>query len=187
MSVAQTPADTLTAGTWAADTAHSSIGFQVRHMAVGKVKGSFTLKEATLTVPASGITGASVVASIDPSSIDTKNTDRDAHLKSADFLDVATYDTFSFASTAVTGFDGEDFSLVGDLTLHGQTRSVTLKAEFLGETVDAYGKTRSGFSASGSILRQDYGVTIDMAWGAGNKVVGDKIDIDIDIEFVHAG
>lgn len=177
----------LSAGTWTGDLVHSDITFSVRHMAVGKVKGTFALNSATLTVPASGIEGASVVAEIDATSLNTKNADRDAHLRSGDFLETDAHAAITFVSTAVRDFDGETFTLVGDLTLHGVTKPVELAAEFLGETVDAYGHTRTGFSAATSLNRRDYGVTIDLAWGAGNKVVGDKIEIVIELEFVHAG
>ena len=173
----------LSAGTWTGDLVHNDITIRVRHMAVGKVKGTFELASAELVVPESGITDATVTAVIDATSVNTKNADRDAHVKSGDFLDVETYPTISFASTAVEGFDGESFTLVGDLTLHGVTRSVSLDAEFLGETVDAYGATRTGFSAHTTIDRNDFGVTIDLAWGAGNKVVGNKIEIAIELEF----
>ena len=178
-------ATVLTAGSWNADVVHSDVSISVRHMAVGKVKGTFALTSATLTVPETGIEGASVVAEIDAASLNTKNADRDAHIRSGDFLDVEIYPTISFVSTAVEGFDGESFTLVGDLTLHGVTKTVSLPTEFLGETVDAYGLTRTGFSSSVTINRKDFGIVIDTAFGAGNKVVGDKIEISIDLEFVH--
>ena len=172
----------LSAGTWAGDAVHSDIALRVRHMAVGKVKGTFELTSAELVVPESGISGASVTAVIDATSVNTKNADRDAHVRSGDFLDTDTHATITFASTAVEDFDGENFKLVGDLTLHGVTKSVVLDAEFAGETIDAYGATRTGFTAHTTINRNDFGVTIDLAWGAGNKVVGDKIEIAIEIE-----
>lgn len=173
----------LSAGTWTGDAVHSDIAIRVRHMAVGKVKGTFELASAELVVPESGIPGATVTAVIDATSVNTKNSDRDAHVKSADFLDVENFPTITFVSTSVEDFDGENFKLVGDLTLHGVTKSVVLDAEFAGETVDAYGATRSGFTAHTTINRGDFGVTIDLAWGAGNKVVGEKIEIAIELEF----
>lgn len=173
----------LSAGTWTGDAVHSDVAIRVRHMAVGKVKGTFELASAELVVPESGIAGASVTAVIDAASVNTKNADRDAHVRSGDFLDTETYPTISFTSTAVEGFDGEEFKLVGDLTLHGVTKPVVLDVEFAGETVDAYGATRSGFTATTSINRNEFGVTIDLAWGAGNKVVGDKIEISLELEF----
>ena len=176
---------TLSPGTWTGDAVHSDIALRVRHMAVGKVKGTFELTSAELVVPESGIADASVTAVIDATSVNTKNADRDAHVRSGDFLDTETYPTITFASTAVENFDGENFTLVGDLTLHGVTRSVALDTEFAGETVDAYGATRTGFTAHTTIDRNDFGVTIDLAWGAGNKVVGNKIEIALELEFTR--
>jgi polyisoprenoid-binding protein YceI len=173
----------LSAGTWTGDAVHSDIAFRVRHMAVGKVKGTFELASAELVVPESGIADATVTAVIDATSVNTKNADRDAHVRSGDFLDVETHPTITFRSTAVEDFDGEDFKLVGELTLHGVTRTVVLDAEFAGETVDAYGATRSGFTAHTALNRGDFGITIDLAWGAGNKVVGEKIEIALELEF----
>ncbi|MEP6981858.1 MAG: YceI family protein [Nakamurella sp.] len=184
MTTASTTALTvLSAGTWTGDAVHSDVAIRVRHMAVGKVKGTFELASAELVVPESGIAGATVTAVIDATTVNTKNADRDAHVRSGDFLDVQTHPTITFVSTSVEDFDGEDFKLVGDLTLHGVTRSVVLDAEFAGETVDAYGATRSGFTAHTSVNRSEFGVTIDLAWGAGNKVVGEKIEIAIELEF----
>lgn len=183
MTTSSTALAALSAGTWTGDVVHHDITIRVRHMAVGKVKGTFALTSAELVVPESGITGASVTAVIDAASVNTKNADRDAHVRSGDFLDTETYPTITFTSTGVEDFDGENFKLVGDLTLHGVTKSVVLDAEFAGETVDAYGATRSGFSAHTTINRNDFGVTIDLAWGAGNKVVGDKVEIALELEF----
>ncbi len=184
MTTAQTTE--LSTGTWNADTVHSDIGIRVRHMAVGKVRGTFDLASATLTVPEEGISGASVVAEIDAASLNTKNKQRDGHIRSGDFLEVEVHPVMTFVSTEVRDFDGETFTLVGDLTLHGVTQSIQLETEFLGETVDAYGNTRSGFSASTEINRKDFGISIDLAWGAGNKVVGDKVEITFELEFVRA-
>src|SRR4051812_12637151 len=107
---------TLSAGTWTGDAVHSDIAIRVRHMAVGKVKGTFELTSAELVVPESGITDATVTAVIDATSVNTKNADRDAHVRSGDFLDTETHSTITFVSTAVEDFDGENFKLVGDLT-----------------------------------------------------------------------
>jgi polyisoprenoid-binding protein YceI len=175
---------TITAGTWAADPVHSDVSFKVRHMAVGKAKGSFDLASATLVVNEDGIAGASVTAEIDATSVDTKNDQRDGHVKSPDFLDIENHPTLTFVSTGVKSVDGEEFVLAGDLTIRGTTQPVELAVEFLGETVDAYGSTRAGFSASTSISRKSYGVSFEAAFGAGNAVVADKVEIDLELEFV---
>src|SRR6478609_9192394 len=127
----------LTAGTWSADAVHSDVSFKVRHMAVGKAKGTFALKSATLVVDENG--AHSVSAEIDAASVDTKQEQRDAHVRSADFLDVENHPTLTFASKSVKDIDGEEFVLDGTLTIRGTTQPVELAVEFLGETVDAYG------------------------------------------------
>ena len=173
---------TLTAGTWAADAVHSDVSFKVRHMAVGKAKGTFDLKSATLVVDENG--AHSVTAEIDAASVDTKQEQRDAHVRSADFLDVENHPVLTFVSTGLKSQDGDDFVLNGDLTIRGTTQPVELAVEFLGETVDAYGGTRAGFSAKTSISRKSYGVSFEAAFGAGNAVVADKVEIDLELEFV---
>lgn len=174
----------LTAGTWAADTVHSDVSFKVRHMAVGKAKGSFALESATLTVGEGGTIDAAVTAVIDATSVDTKNEQRDGHVKSPDFLDIANHPTLTFVSTGVKDIDGDEFVLTGDLTIRSTTQPVELAVEFLGETVDAFGGTRAGFSAKTSISRKSYGVSFEAAFGAGNAVVADKVEIDLELEFV---
>ena len=175
-------APVVTAGTWPADAVHSDVSFKVRHMAVGKAKGTFALKSATLVVDENG--AHSVTAEIDAASVDTKQEQRDAHVRSADFLDVENHPVLTFASTGIKSQDGDDFVLNGDLTIRGTTQPVELAVEFLGETVDAYGGTRAGFSAKTSISRKSYGVSFEAAFGAGNAVVADKVEIDLELEFV---
>ena len=175
-------APVVTAGTWVADAVHSDVSFKVRHMAVGKAKGTFALKSATLVVDENG--AQSVTAEIDAAIVDTKQEQRDAHVRSADFLDVENHPVLTFVSTGIKSQDGDDFVLNGDLTIRGTTQPVELAVEFLGETVDAYGGTRAGFSAKTSISRKSYGVSFEAAFGAGNAVVADKVEIDLELEFV---
>jgi polyisoprenoid-binding protein YceI len=175
---------TLTAGTWTVDAVHSDVSFKVRHMAVGKAKGTFALQSATLVVGDNGLADATVTAVIDAASVDTKQDQRNEHVKSADFLDVENHPTLTFVSTAVRDFDGEEFVLVGDLTIRGTTQQVELAVEYLGETVDAYGSTRAGFSATTSISRKSFGVSFEAAFGAGNAVVADKVELALELEFV---
>lgn len=177
-----TPTNTLT-GTWTGDAVHSDISFKVRHMAVGKAKGTFALESATLTVPEAGLAEASVTAVIDAASVDTKQEQRNEHVKSPDFLHVEEHPTLNFVSTGVKDLDGEEFTLVGDLTIRGTTKEVELATEFLGATTDAYGFERVGFSATTSISRKDFGVSFNAAFGAGNAVVADKVEISLELEF----
>jgi polyisoprenoid-binding protein YceI len=175
---------TLSGGTWTADAIHSDVSFKVRHMAVGKAKGTFALQSATLVVGDNGLADATVTAVIDAASVETKQEQRNEHVKSPDFLDVANHPTLTFVSSSVRDFDGEEFVLVGDLTIRGTSQQVELAVEYLGETVDAYGSTRAGFSATTSISRKAYGVSFEAAFGAGNAVVADKVEIALELEFV---
>ncbi|MEV4015729.1 YceI family protein [Nonomuraea angiospora] len=175
---------TLAAGVWVGDPVHSDISFKVRHMGVGKVRGTFALASAALSV---GEGGGRVTALIDPASVRTGNEQRDQHIRSADFLDVEKYPQIEFTSTEVRGFDGETFILVGELTLHGVTRTVEMEAEFLGVVDDPSSAERTGFSATTTISRAAFGVDIQLGFGAGNVVVADTIEIAIEIEFTSTG
>jgi polyisoprenoid-binding protein YceI len=178
-----TASTTTLTGTWTVDVVHSDVSFKVRHMAVGKAKGTFALESATLTVPEAGLAEASVTAVIDAASVDTKQEQRDAHVKSPDFLHVEQHPTLNFVSTGVKDFDGDEFTLVGNLTIRGITKQVELATEFLGVTTDAYGFERVGFSATTSISRKEFGVSFNAAFGAGNSVVADKVEIALELEF----
>lgn len=176
-------AQELQAGTWKIDTAHSVVGFSVRHMMVSKVRGRFEKFDATLTVPEDPAQ-ASVEATIDASSINTDNGDRDNHIRSADFFNVEEHPEFTFRSTGAVA-KGEDFVLQGELTIKGNTRPVEIALEFNGSTIDPYGLNRAGFTASTQISRKEFGVDIEMPMDGGGVVVGDKITIDIDAEFTR--
>lgn len=173
----------LKAGTWKIDPTHSVVGFSVRHMMVSKVRGRFETFDATLTVPEDPAQ-ASVEATIDAGSINTDNSDRDNHIRSADFFDVEKYPQFTFRSTGAEA-KGEDFVLKGELTIKGNTRPVELALEFNGSTIDPYGLNRAGFTASTQISRKEFGVDIEMPMDGGGVVVGDRITIDIDAEFTR--
>ncbi|MEJ3657823.1 YceI family protein [Actinomycetes bacterium KLBMP 9759] len=170
------------AGTWDIDPVHSDVSFTVRHMMVSKVRGRFGTFSGTI-VTGEDITGSEVSAEIDATSITTGSDQRDNHIRSADFFEVETHPTWTFRSTGVRE-DGGDLLLDGDLTIKGVTRPVTLELEVNGFGPDAFGGTRAGFSASTSINRNDYGVDIAMPLDGGGVVVGDKIQIDLEIEGV---
>jgi polyisoprenoid-binding protein YceI len=171
-----------TAGTWDIDPVHSEVSFSVRHMMVSKVRGRFGSFTGQI-VTGEDVTGSSVSATIDATSIDTNNEQRDNHIRSADFFDVANHPTWSFASSAVRVDDGE-LRVDGELTIKGVTRPVTLSLEVEGFGPDAYGGTRAGFSASTTINRADFGVDISMPLDGGGVVVGDKVTINLEIEAV---
>ena len=171
-----------TAGTWDIDPVHSDVSFSVRHMMVSKVRGRFGEFSGQI-VTGEDITGSSVQATIDATSIDTNNEQRDNHIRSADFFDVANHPTWTFASHAVRVDDG-DLLLDGELTIKGVTRPVTLTLQAEGFGPDAFGGTRAGFSASTTINRADFGVDISMPLDGGGVVVGDKVTINLEIEAV---
>jgi polyisoprenoid-binding protein YceI len=169
-------------GTWDIDASHSTVGFSVRHMMVSKVRGYFT-KFSGEIVTAEDPARSSVTATIDMDSIDTRQEQRDAHIRSADFFDVGNHTVMTFRSTEVRT-DGADWTVVGDLTIKGIARPVELALEVNGFGPDAYGGTRAGFSARTEISRKQFGVDIDMPMDGGGVVVGDKISIELEIEAV---
>ncbi|WP_172650005.1 YceI family protein [Rhodococcus opacus] len=169
----------LTAGTWAIDTVHSTVGFSVRHLMVSKVRGTFNDFTGAITVAEDGT--AAVTAEIQVASIDTKNTDRDTHIKSADFFDAEQYPTATFTSTAVRA-KGDDYVVDGEFTLHGVTRPVELALEFNGVNPGMGNGPVAGFEATTVLNRKDFGITIDMPLEGGGAVVGDKITITLEIE-----
>ena len=170
------------AGTWDIDAAHSTVGFSVRHMMVSKVRGYFREFSGEL-VTAEDPAQSAVTATIDLGSIDTRQDQRDAHIRSADFFDVESYPQMSFRSTAVRT-QGPDWFVDGELTLKGHTRPVTLTLELNGFGPDAYGGYRAGFSAKTEINRNDFGVDIKMPMDGGGVVVSDKISVELEIEAV---
>jgi polyisoprenoid-binding protein YceI len=170
------------AGTWDIDAAHSTVGFSVRHMMVSKVRGYFRTFSGVL-VTAEDPTASSVEATIDMDSIDTRQEQRDAHIRSADFFDVGNHTVMTFRSTSVRT-DGADWTVVGDLTIKGITKPVELELELNGFGPDAYGGFRAGFSAKTEISRKAFGVDIDMPMDGGGVVVGDKVTVELEIEAV---
>ncbi len=175
-----TASSTLAPGTWAIEPAHSDIGFTVRHLGLSKVRGRFN------TFSGSAVIGAdpaqsSVEATIDLASIDTNNADRDNHLRSTDFFNVDAHPTMTFRSTSVS-----DTSLDGELTINGVTKPITLDLELGGVAVDAYETTRAGFSATGQILRSDFGIDFNAPLGVDGMLIADKVAIELEVQLVPA-
>ena len=170
------------AGTWTIDPVHSEVGFSARHMMVSKVRGKFTTFEGQVVTGAEPLQ-SSVTATIDLTTIDTGNPDRDNHIRSADFFDVDQHKTMTYRSTGVRS-EGDDLFLDGELTLKGVTKPVPLRLELGGFGPDAYGGTRAGFTATGQISRSDFGVNFNAVMETGGVVVSDKIDIQLEIELV---
>jgi polyisoprenoid-binding protein YceI len=175
----------MTTETWNIDASHSSIHFSIRHLVIAKVRGQFTKWSGAFTVDGTDFTTAQVSATIDSASIETGVADRDKHLKSADFFDVATFPEITFKSTRVEGNGKEHWKLIGDLTIHGVTREITLQVEHSGGAKDPWGNQRLGFAAKTSIERKEFGLTWNQVLEAGGVMVGDRVDIEIDLEAVH--
>jgi polyisoprenoid-binding protein YceI len=172
------------AATWNIDPVHSEVGFSVRHMMVSKVRGRFTSFSGQL-VTADDPLQSSVTAEIDLSSINTGQEQRDEHIRSADFFEVETYPTMTYKSTGVRIEDGE-YVLDGDLTLKGVTKNVPLRLELQGFGPDAYGGYRAGFTATGEINRSEFNIAFNAPLQNGGVVVGDKIQLQLEIEAVKA-
>ena len=172
----------LTAGTWTIDASHSEVGFVVRHMMVSKVKGRFSKVEGTITV-AEDVLDSSVEATVFAASIDTRDENRDNHLRSADFFDAEVHPQWTFKSTGVRA-NGSDFVLDGDLTLKGVTRPVSFELEFNGAAANpmANGNPTAGFSAETEISRKDFGLEWNVALETGGVLVGDKVKLVLEIE-----
>jgi polyisoprenoid-binding protein YceI len=171
------------AGTWDIDPTHSTVGFSVRHMMVSKVRGYFRDFKGEI-VTAENPADSVVEASIELGSIDTRQEQRDAHIRSADFFDVENHPTMTFRSTGVRFEDNRDWLVDGELTIKGITKPVVLELELNGFGPDAFGGTRAGFSARTEISRSQFGVDIQMPMDGGGVVVGDKITVELEIEAV---
>jgi polyisoprenoid-binding protein YceI len=180
-SSSATAAAPLPTGTWKVDPVHSSVEFHVKHLGIATVKGQFKVFEGTLEIDDSG---ARANGTVDVASVDTREPQRDDHLRSADFFEVERFPQIAFQSTAIRPLDDEEFEIDADLTIHGVTRSVTLKAVFEGSETDLQGNARVGVSAAAQINRSDFGMKFNAALGSGNVVVSDKVKILVEVSAV---
>lgn len=171
--------------TWNIDTSHSSISFSVRHMVIAKVRGAFDRFEGSIELDEANPAASKVAVRIDASSIDTREPKRDAHLRSADFFDVEKYPELTFESTKVEKV-GDDYRVTGALTIHGVTKEVELGVEALGTGKDPWGNDRVAFSATTSVNRKDFGLSWNQALETGGVLVGEKIEIALDVQAVKA-
>jgi polyisoprenoid-binding protein YceI len=171
-------------GTWDIDPSHSEVSFTVRHLMVSKVRGRFTRFSGSF-VTAENPHDSTVEATIDLASIDTNAPDRDDHIRSADFFDVEQHPTMTYRSTGVRA-EGDHWVLDGELSLHGVTKEVPLVLELHGFLPQSpFGDTRVGFSASGEITRDDFGITFNIPMDGGGVVVGNKIQIALEVEAIR--
>jgi polyisoprenoid-binding protein YceI len=172
--------------TYQIDTAHSSAQFKVRHMMIANVKGEFDKVSGTVTFDPSDPSASSVEASIEVATISTRDEQRDAHLKSPDFLDVEKYPAITFKSKSVTAAGADSFKVVGDLTIHGVSKEVKLDVEELTEEAkDPWGNLRRGATAKARINRKDFGMSFNVALEAGGFLVGEEVDLTIDVELIR--
>jgi polyisoprenoid-binding protein YceI len=168
---------------WDFDFTHSNVDFSVRHLLVSKVRGRFNKWSGTLQYDEKDPTRSSVEVTIDAASVDTSEPQRDTHLRSADFFDVAEFPQLTFKSTRVEAIDEERLRVTGDLTIHGITRPTVLDVEIGGSLVkDPWGKHRAGFTATTTIDRKEFGITFNQALDHGGVALGEKVAISIDVE-----
>lgn len=172
--------------TWTIDPAHSSVEFAVRHLMITTVRGRFTGVTGTLVTDDRDPAKSAVDVVIDAATIDTREPQRDAHLRSADFFDVGQFPTLTFRSTGIDGTPGDSFRLAGDLTIHGVTRPVVLDVQSEGRVKDAWGGLRAGFTATTKIRRSEFGLTWNQLLEAGGVTVSDDVRISLDIQLVSA-
>jgi polyisoprenoid-binding protein YceI len=184
--LAPTPGSSVRGSSWKIDPAHSHVEFSVRHLMISTVKGAFGDVRGTVWIDDSNATTALVDITIQVASIDTRQEQRDAHLRSADFFDVARFPTITFRSRSVEGDHREsEFRLVGDLTIRDVTREVVLAVSSEGRLIDPWGAERAGFSAQGKIDRTDFGLTWNQALEAGGVVVGNEVKISVEVELLR--
>jgi polyisoprenoid-binding protein YceI len=173
----------LSAGAWTADPAHTTVGFVVRHLGLSKVRGRFDGVSAQLVV-GDDLASSSVTAEIQMGTVKTGNPDRDAHLASSDFFNAELNPTMTFRSTSISG-EGEEYSMVGDLTINGITQQVELDVEFFGTSVfPGDQSTRAGFSATGTLSRKDFGITFNAPVGADKVMISDKVALELDVQLI---
>jgi polyisoprenoid-binding protein YceI len=187
MSTLATPNASTATSLWKIDPVHSNAQFKVKHMMISNVKGEFTAVNGTLRLNDNDSTRSHVEASIDASSINTRDPQRDAHLKSPDFFNVEQFPTLTFKSTRISKKGDDRYSVEGELTIHGVTRNVVLEAEDVSAPAkDPWGNTRIGLSATARINRKDFGLTWNSTLETGGLLVGDEVAITLDVQFIKS-
>jgi polyisoprenoid-binding protein YceI len=171
--------------TWAIDPVHSVPEFSVKHMVISTVKGRFTKVEGAIMLDEANPANSSVKATIDVTTIDTGEAQRDTHLRSADFFDVEKFPTIAFTSSKVERKSDDEYKVTGDLTIRAVTRPVVLDVEYEGQIKDAYGKQRAAFTATTQIDRKDFGLNWNMALEAGGFIVSNNVKVTLHIAAVR--
>jgi polyisoprenoid-binding protein YceI len=171
--------------TWVIDAAHSAGEFAIKHLMVATVRGHFKIIEGTIVINETDHTASSVSATIDATSINTREEKRDAHLRSGDFFEAEKYPTITFQSTRVQKVNNENWKVFGNLTFHGETKEVEMDVEEGGEIKDPYGKQRRGFTGETTINRSEWGVAFNAALETGGFMLSDKVKITLDISAIR--
>ena len=171
---------------WQLDAAHSELEFKVRHMMISTVKGQFKSIEVNVAHTTDDLTGAQVDVKIDVDSIDTKNDQRDQHLKSSDFFDSTNNRFIVFKSTSIAKEDDENYKITGELTIKGTTKSITVDVEFGGVAKDPWGNDKVGYTVNGKINRADFGLTWNAALETGGVMVSEEVKFSADLQFVKS-
>jgi polyisoprenoid-binding protein YceI len=172
-------------GTYTIDPTHSRVGFVARHAMVTKVRGSFNEFDGTGSFDAENPTAANLQLTIQAASIDTRNADRDAHLRSNGFFDMDAYPEIRFVSTAVEQTGDDEYQVTGDLTIKGVTKPVTVDFEYTGTAVDPYGNTRIGLDGKTTVNRKDWGVNWNAALEAGGVLVSEKVTLEFEVSAIR--
>lgn len=169
---------------WAIDPTHSTVGFKVKHMMFTNVSGKFENYEANIVTEGDDFTKSNIEFSADINSIDTRNADRDNHLKSADFFDVENHPKMTFKASSFTKVDDENYEIAGDLSMRGVTKFVKLPAEFSGLMTDPWGNTKAGLNISGKVNRKDWGLNWNSALETGGVLVSEDVKLDIELQLI---
>ena len=185
MSTTTTTTTQIPTGTYTIDSSHSRIGFVARHAMVTKVRGSFNEFDGTGSFDTADPSAAQLQLTIKAASIDTRNADRDAHLRSNDFFDMDTYPEIRFVSTAVEQTGDDEYQVTGDLTIKGVTKPVTIEFEYTGTAVDPYGNTRIGLDGKTTVNRKDWGVNWNAALEAGGVLVSEKVTLEFEVSAIR--
>ena len=183
MSTTTSAATLIPTGTWTVDPAHSKVGFAVKHMGIATVRGEFTSFEGTLEI-GEDLSTARVYGTVKAESVDTNEPQRDDHLRSPDFFDVAQFPELRFESTSIEALDDEEFRITGKLTIHGVTNEIVLHADVEGTDIDPWGNERVGLEVTGQLSRGDFDMKFNQALGSGNMLVSDKVKLALDISAV---
>ncbi|PAV28819.1 hypothetical protein CIL05_14425 [Virgibacillus profundi] len=169
--------------TWTVDTVHSEVGFSVKHMMISKAKGTFEKFDAVIEADPEDLTDSKIEVTIDPSSINTRNEDRDNHLRSADFFDAENHSKITFVATDIKKKSGNNYDVTGDLTIRGTTKPVTIDVDYAGQSKDPMGgSTVAGFSGETKINRKEFGLTWNAAVETGGVLVGEEVKINFELE-----